>query len=67
MEPIIPGQTEEEKTGNVVRASIRDSIDKRLGYPCVMPAKRRQVQTKPNDPCPCKSGKKFKKCCNRKR
>ena len=20
-------------------------------------------KTKPNDPCPCKSGKKFKKCC----
>ena len=20
-------------------------------------------KTKPNDPCPCKSGKKYKKCC----
>ena len=33
------------------------------------PAKRQPVRvldkTKPNDPCPCGSGKKFKKCCGR--
>ncbi|MCI5935887.1 MAG: SEC-C domain-containing protein [Lachnospiraceae bacterium] len=26
----------------------------------------RQGVLEPNDPCPCGSGKKFKKCCGRK-
>jgi uncharacterized protein YecA (UPF0149 family) len=29
------------------------------------PFKRDQPKVKPNDPCPCGSGKKYKKCCGR--
>ena len=25
--------------------------------------KKKETKAKPNDPCPCGSGKKFKKCC----
>ena len=31
-----------------------------------VPVKRAEPKIYPNDPCPCGSGKKFKKCCGRK-
>ena len=30
-----------------------------------MPAKREEAKVYPNDPCPCGSGKKYKKCCGK--
>jgi preprotein translocase subunit SecA len=35
------------------------------GGPPVQTVKRKSRKVKPNDPCPCGSGKKFKKCCGK--
>jgi hypothetical protein len=32
-------------------------------FPTQTPFRRQEPRTGPNDPCPCRSGKKFKKCC----
>ncbi len=36
------------------------------GQEAVKTIKRDKPKVKPNDPCPCGSGKKYKKCCGRK-
>lgn len=32
----------------------------------VEPIRRMETKVRPNDPCPCWSGRKFKKCCGKK-
>ena len=45
-----------------LRKSMLEGIDKALGSHANPPASK----VGPNDPCPCGSGKKYKKCCGRK-
>jgi hypothetical protein len=46
-----------------VRTKAHDDPDFSPAFPRQEPARRSGPRIGPNDPCPCGSGKKFKKCC----
>lgn len=46
-----------------VRREYHDDPDFEPAFPRARPVRREGVKVGPNDPCPCGSGKKFKKCC----
>ncbi len=46
-----------------VRSELHDDPGFRPAFPAKAPFRRQDPRTGPNDPCPCGSGKKFKKCC----
>ena len=47
---------------NILRAG---AIARRDSSPRAQPVVSKPHQTGRNDPCPCGSGKKFKRCCHR--
>jgi SEC-C motif len=46
-----------------VRSSEHDDPTFRAAFPSQTPVRRAGPKVGPNDPCPCGSGQKFKKCC----
>ncbi|MCM2332697.1 MAG: SEC-C metal-binding domain-containing protein [Anaeromyxobacteraceae bacterium] len=48
-----------------VRSELHDDPGFRPAYPKREPVRREGPRTGPNEPCPCGSGKKFKKCCRK--
>jgi len=48
-----------------VRNELHDDPDFRPAFPKQRPVRRAGPKVGPNDPCPCGSGKKSKKCCRR--
>lgn len=42
----------------------RDDTEEMFGFPIPMMLEKKKVKIGRNDPCPCGSGKKFKKCCS---
>jgi hypothetical protein len=46
-----------------VRSTHHDDPAFRPAFPAQAPLRRQEPRTGPNAPCPCGSGKKFKKCC----
>lgn len=64
--------TEQERTTMIIRACIASGASHYISYatpgkepasPVVTPISRGQPKIGRNDPCPCGSGKKYKKCC----
>ena len=68
---IITTQTEEEYEARLQAQRAKQQRDMRLGPAktsdgkAVKPAtvRRKSRKIKPNEPCPCGSGKKYKRCC----
>jgi hypothetical protein len=65
-----PGQFVQDEEGNVFMISpedaamMSDSGTLREGAPIIPVTFQRETpKVGPNDPCPCGSGKKYKKCC----
>ena len=52
-------KVEREQVAKVTGTNKDDSVQRG-------PVKRETAKIYPNDPCPCGSGKKYKKCCGRK-
>jgi hypothetical protein len=46
-----------------VRSEAHDDPSFRPAFPRSEPVRREQPKAGPNDPCPCGSGKKYKRCC----
>ena len=76
---IVPGSTEAAKIlsqgrGELERMGIQLDLDSNADEIPVIsmpqgvngPVERRTQKIYPNDPCPCGSGKKYKKCCGRR-
>ncbi len=55
----IEQKVEREQQAKITGTNKDDSLPKG-------PVKRENAKVYPNDPCPCGSGKKYKKCCGRK-
>lgn len=47
----------------MMQGDVLDYLDSVLQ--CEEPYRREGVKVYPNDPCPCGSGKKYKKCCGK--
>jgi hypothetical protein len=54
-----PGHADHPK----LRSALHDDPTFRPAFPVQAPFRRQEARVGPNDPCPCGSGKKFKRCC----
>ncbi len=57
---------DEAKSASEIARQQQEAIDGSQGDAKLEPIRNRGKQVRRNDPCPCKSGKKYKHCCMRK-
>ncbi len=59
-------QAQHEEFGGLTEADQESTMSQQSAGPvAVKTIKRDKPKVRPNDPCPCGSGKKYKKCCGR--
>ena len=63
---VIPFEETDEELSELLKWFCNDKISKIKRVNDNVPVIAESTKVKRNDPCPCESGKKFKKCCGRK-